>query len=580
MRRLALLCTLGLFVGTASALAQDSDLMPVAPVEVLGPPRPALPPAGSAEPDAPGAAVAPPVPGGPAAPSPSPAPEPTATPRPKLPDGLTVRSALRRGWLAARLDRAAYERGLAAEERVRRLLRRVQGRRRAELLGAYSLVAGLAAQERLHSSRLPLAVATLRANAHAASRLPLPAPRARMTFDGLVFQHVAGRGWQHHPLGSFGRANALAKPCVVAERRRSAVRVPRALAQAAVRRVGESFRPRVRPVRAPRCHAAALRQTMDALAGAAVDRGGFLAWEYLYPYGPGPSPWISAMTQGTAVQALARGAAALAEDRYAVVAERALRAFEVPPPRGVRVGDRFAMYSQVPSLDVLNGYLQSLIGLHDHARLTGSRRSARLFDLGERSAPAAVRAADTGAWSLYSRGGAESTLHYHRLVGDFLGGLCRRTARKVYCAAQKRFARYEREAPRLSVALPARLRAESPSRIVLSLSKGSTVRVRARGFSRRLSLGRGRHVIGWTPARRGATRVRVSATGPEGRTAAVVRGATVLMSLREIAARRRARQRAQARERALIERARRLGERARREAARAHGQALRRAQGR
>ena len=46
--------------------------------------------------------------------------------------------------------------------------------------------------------------------------------------------------------------------------------------------------------------------------------------------------------------------------------------------------------------------------------------------LTRRISPAAeARALDTGAWSLYSEHGAESTLSYHELTASFLGGLCR-----------------------------------------------------------------------------------------------------------------------------------------------------------
>ena len=46
--------------------------------------------------------------------------------------------------------------------------------------------------------------------------------------------------------------------------------------------------------------------------------------------------------------------------------------------------------------------------------------------------------ADTGAWSLYQLGGAESDLSYHELLTGFLRNLCDRTATAVYCATATR----------------------------------------------------------------------------------------------------------------------------------------------
>jgi hypothetical protein len=132
-----------------------------------------------------------------------------------------------------------------------------------------------------------------------------------------------------------------------------------------------------------------------------------------------------------------------------------------------------------------------------------------------------VRAFDTGAWSLYSQNGRESTLSYHRLLGGFLGGLCRRTGAQVYCATSRRFARYVREPPRVVLGRLRGLRARRPTAITFSLSKFSRVSVRVwdrRGLElrRELQLTRGRHSVRWVPALRGRHRVRIVATGPAG----------------------------------------------------------------
>ena len=113
--------------------------------------------------------------------------------------------------------------------------------------------------------------------------------------------------------------------------------------------------------------------------------------------------------------------------------------FERPTPSGVRVatpdGAHYALYSFAPGLRVLNGFVQSLVGLYDYASLTGDQRGRALFDAGDATARVEVPRYDTGAWSLYARGTTtrESDLSYHVLLRDFLTQLCRRTADPVYC---------------------------------------------------------------------------------------------------------------------------------------------------
>jgi hypothetical protein len=180
------------------------------------------------------------------------------------------------------------------------------------------------------------------------------------------------------------------------------------------------------------------------------------------------------------------------------------------------------MYSFAPALQVLNGELQAVNGLRDAAVLGHSRRAARLVRDGDRAARAALGRFDTGAWSLYSSAGGESTLSYHQLTTGILAELCRRTEEEAYCSAERRFARYETEPPRIGIAPLRRLRARRSAPLHFTLSKGSAVRVRVVGprgvvLSRAVRLGRGGHELSWTPPSRGRFRVRVAARGPEGR---------------------------------------------------------------
>ena len=149
------------------------------------------------------------------------------------------------------------------------------------------------------------------------------------------------------------------------------------------------------------------------------------------------------------------------------VALRGLGIFQTSPPAGVRIdagnGAHYLQYSGLPRLKVLNGFIQSLVGLYDFAALTGDPTALSLFESGDLAGREEVPTFDTGAWSLYSRGSItrESDLGYHKLLRDFLVELCRRTAAAEYCGAQQHFTTYLTTPPTVEV-LPRTLR---PNRI-------------------------------------------------------------------------------------------------------------------
>src|SRR5262249_718669 len=92
------------------------------------------------------------------------------------------------------------------------------------------------------------------------------------------------------------------------------------------------------------------------------------------------------------------------------IAGRGLGIFMTPPPQGVRYqtdgGAHYLQYSGKPHLEILNGFIQSLVGLFDYAKLTGDTIAQTLFQQGDAAAQKEVPRFDTGAWSLYSRDGA------------------------------------------------------------------------------------------------------------------------------------------------------------------------------
>ena len=396
------------------------------------------------------------------------------------------------------IDPVTHAADRAIHTDVKRTIRTLTGTRRAELAGVLATVEAIAARGSLRRGRLYPLFLTLQRNREWWSAEPLLGAGQRVTFDGseLIWQYVPSQGLQFHPLANFGVLNAYART----KRRRFENTL-----------------------------------LLDELMAMAVPRGGGLAWEYYFAFGGGRPPWVSGLAQGTALQAIARSAEKL--DRMPELLPRiqeGLRLFEQAPPTGVRIesgaGAYYAQYSFWPRLRILNGFVQSLVGLYDVAQITGDPRAARLFADGDRTARAEVPRFDTGAWSLYSRDAItrESDLHYHTLLRDFLSSLCDRTAQPVYCTAETRLTGYLTTPPVITL-LTRRARGGKPATLRFSLSKISRASVRVTAPSGRSVLsvvagvvGHGTRTLAWKPPRRpGRYTLRVDATDLAGNAASV-----------------------------------------------------------
>ena len=249
----------------------------------------------------------------------------------------------------------------------------------------------------------------------------------------------------------------------------------------------------------------------------------------MFRFDGGAPPWVSGLSQGTALQAFSRAAARLGEPRYFEAARAALGIFRTAPPEGVRVdtplGAHYLQYSFAPGLRILNGFVQALNGLHDFAAFANDVEGRALFAAGEAEARVEVPSFDTGAWSLY-RPGKEADLGYHKLVRDFLRALCQRVPDPaVYCTEADRFTAYLRQPPVLALRSTFAL-AKKPSKLVFTLNKVSTVTltVLRKGkpvLTRSARFGYGRHAFAIRARQRGGLEVRLRAVDPAGNVGAV-----------------------------------------------------------
>src|SRR5215218_3314333 len=419
----------------------------------------------------------------------------------------TIARELAKLYERGKIDQVTYDADRAIHADVKRTIRRLRGARRAELAGVLASVEGMAARGALRASRLYPLFLTLQRNSEWWSSQPLLAAGQRVGFEGseLVWQHVPGQGLQLHPLANFGKLNAYAK----GSRRNNA--------RNAV--------------------------LLDELMALAVPRGGGLAWEYYFDFDGGRPPWVSSLAQGTGLQAIARSAAKLRRMPELLPSiQRGLTMFEQPPPSGVRVASRgggahYVQYSFAPGVRVINGFVQSLVGLFDVAQITGDQRAARLFADGDRAAMAELPTFDTGAWSYYSRGAdaRESDLHYHVLLRDFLTSLCDCTGEPVYCTAESHFTSYLTVPPELDLRTQ-RVRGGKPATLRFSLSKISrtTLRVTAPTGRQVLAVaagvvGGGTRSVAWrVPRRAGVYTVRIGAADLAGNAAGIEEPVEVL----------------------------------------------------
>ena len=293
--------------------------------------------------------------------------------------------------------------------------------------------------------------------------------------DGVVYRAFAGHGLQFHPLANFARLNRL-------------------LAD------GNDT------------DAAYLAA---ALIWRAVPRLGALTWEYYFPFGGGYPPWTSGMVQAVAARAFA------ADGDYDVArkAYLALPALHLPAcgrslDPAVQL-QQHARSERAAPVHSLAGRLRAAEPGSERRELSESgccRRPDTLFD-----------SFDTGAWSLYSLGGAESPLNYHVFDTNLLKRIATQTQSPVWTARGDALRPLPDRAAR-----PQRRRAQATgqeeAQISIWVSKMSRVSLTIAGSTSCDDLSRGSHTLYWDArGRRLGTlrRASVSATDLAGNKASM-----------------------------------------------------------
>ena len=432
--------------------------------------------------------------------------------------GPSVTAAMRNLLHSAAISEATYRQDYSAYLAAKSSLGKLSGTRREELGAVLANVQAMASAGELIPSRLPALFLTLERNRQWWTTGPLLNGESRVSFPGsrIVWEHYPGQGIEIQWLATFGEANGYFLS-------------------------GNEN--------------ANLRQLLSEVIPLATQRAGGIAWEYMFRFDGGAPPWTSGLSQGTALQVLARAWSRFKEPADLVAAQQALGIFQTPPPQGVRVttpaGAMYAEYTYAPSDRILNGFIQSLVGLYDYTSITKDPLGLALFEAGDAEARAIVPRYDTGAWSMYDQFG-ESDLNYHELLTEFLQHLCERTRKgppltpatatgvqipgdQIYCTTAQRFTADLHTPPAialLSKTLPGGARAG----VQLSLSKVATVVLTVRHgakvvWSDSATVERGKPRLLWvTPAGGGSFSVELTATDLAGNVSST--SGTVLVSRR------------------------------------------------
>lgn len=366
---------------------------------------------------------------------------------------VTVTAALQRLESSGAISHTAYLQYQHAFASAKNSLGRLSGTRREELGAVLANVEAMANKGQLIVSRLPVIFTTVERNRQFWTTQSLPAADERVSFAGsrLVWEHYPGQGVEIQWLGTFGEANGYYLSH----------------------------------------QTSALREVLSEAISLATRRAGGIAWEYLFGFDGGVPPWSSGLSQGTALQALSRAYSRTHEAQYLDAAKEALGLFRTRPPSGVLehrpAGSHYLEYTYAPGERILNGYIQSLVGLYEYAKLTGDPEGQSLFEAGDANARAETPHYDTGAWSLYDQH-SESDLSYHELLAEFLEHLCERTKTgeplasvhapisgdAIYCTTAKHFREYVKTAPVIAL-LTQTLRTGQRAGVQLKLSKVASV---------------------------------------------------------------------------------------------------------
>jgi hypothetical protein len=180
---------------------------------------------------------------------------------------------------------------------------------------------------------------------------------------------------------------------------------------------------------------------------------GTFVWQYRFDWQEGrclmKAPWISAMSQGLGISALVRAFRLTRDAGLLLICKRSARVFELNIEEGgVRTQERgsvlYEEYPGYPLPRVLDGFLFSLLGLHDLGQEFPGGSIQRLFNEGIDGLKSRLLDWDyRGKWTWYGTHGYLCPPHYHRLNGALIHTLGRLTGDPLLMRYGEQWGRHE-----------------------------------------------------------------------------------------------------------------------------------------
>jgi heparosan-N-sulfate-glucuronate 5-epimerase len=165
------------------------------------------------------------------------------------------------------------------------------------------------------------------------------------------------------------------------------------------------------------------------------------------------APWISSMAQGEAVSVLLRAHQIERREVSLELTRKAAASFFIPvgEPGGVKYVDKdgdvwFEEYITEPPAHVLNGFVFSLFGLLDYARVTGDEKARKAWEQGVLTLERKLHLFDTGCWSRYDllRDRVASEFYHGNIHVPLLKAMHLATGKQVFLDFAQRWERYQR----------------------------------------------------------------------------------------------------------------------------------------
>jgi hypothetical protein len=361
----------------------------------------------------------------------------------------TVSDSLAKLQSSGAIDEAKAKSAKKTYDAARSLRKRLSGARQLPLTNQIRTIDTLVKKNRLTGDRVTPLFTMLQVNVDwFGSKGPAAVgTRSRFGSSLIYYQYFAGWGWQFHPLANFSQLNSnwTQSKTVGAQR--------------------------------------GLSRFAYELLSFGVNRGGALTWEYYFPFSGSPAPFISSISQGTAIQSLARVGYKLKDPNITSAATAGSKAFGVPAPTGLKIsrdgGLHFLGYSGNRNEIIFNMFAQALDGLHDYAEIVNDADARSLYEQGLVAARVELPKSDTGAWSNYELGGVESNLNYHQVLTEFMVRMCEDTKEAVFCGLHDRLASYLTIKPTVT-GISKKVK-NGRIYVTFTLSKVSTITVRATG---------------------------------------------------------------------------------------------------